>query len=66
MKIKKKILTFNFVKNTTLGLRQVWKKKLKKKIKSSNVSKKIIKKKIIFNSVKITTLGLTFVLTTLA
>jgi len=64
-KIKKKISSFNVVKNTTLGLSCVWKKKLKKKLSRLMLLKKLFKKKKI-NPVKITTLGLTCVLTTLA
>ncbi len=62
----KKISTFNVVKNTTLGLSCVWKKKLKKKLSRLMLPKKLFKKKKMFNPVKITTLGLTCVLTTLA
>jgi hypothetical protein len=62
----KKISTFNVVKNTTLGLSCVWKKKLKKKLSRLMLLKKLFKKKKMFNPVKITTLGLTCVLTTLA
>jgi hypothetical protein len=60
-KIKKKISSFNVVKNSTLGLSCVWKKKLSRLM----LLKKLFKKKKI-NPVKITTLGLTCVLTTLA
>ena len=61
-KIKKKISSFNVVKNTTLGLSCVWKKKLSRLM----LLKKLFKKNKKINPVKITTLGLTCVLTTLA
>jgi hypothetical protein len=41
-KIKKRISSFNVVKNTTLGLSCVWKKNLKKKFSRLMLLKKII------------------------
>jgi len=57
-KIKKKISSFNVVKNTSLALSCVWKKNLKKKFsRLMLLKKKLFEEKKKINPVKITTLG---------